>query len=168
MLKKLILKILKPKFLFRYIVKSKAKSCKGKLSVNGFSTVNNNTHLGYNVNFNGMKIMGKGRCSIGDNFHSGTNCQILTDYHNYDYGSKIPYDNTFVVKDVVIEDNVWLGNNVIVLPGVTIGEGVVIQAGSVVVKDIPALSVAGGQPAKGFKTRDIEHYNELKNQKLFF
>ena len=59
-------------------------------------------------------------------------------------------------------------NNVIVLPGVTIGEGVVIQAGSVVVKDIPALSVAGGHPAKVFKTRDIEHYNELKNQKLFF
>jgi hypothetical protein len=31
-----------------------------------------------------------------------------------------------------------------------------------------ALSVAGGHPAKVFKTRDIEHYNELKNQKLFF
>jgi acetyltransferase-like isoleucine patch superfamily enzyme len=73
-----------------------------------------------------------------------------------------------IVKDVVIEDNVWLGNNVIVLPGVTIGEGAVIQAGSVVVKDIPALSVAGGHPAKVFNMRDIEHYNKLKEQKLFF
>ena len=53
MLKKIIIGIFKPKFLFRWIVKSKAKSCKGKLSVNGFSTVNQNTHLGYNVNFNG-------------------------------------------------------------------------------------------------------------------
>ena len=115
-----------------------------------------------------MKITGKGRCTIGDNFHSGTNCQIMTDYHNYDCGTKIPYDNTVIVKDVVVEDNVWLGNNVIILPGVKIGEGAVIQAGSVVVKDIPALSVAGGHPAKVFKMRDIEHYNKLKDQKQFF
>ncbi|MBQ3595249.1 MAG: acyltransferase [Bacteroidales bacterium] len=168
MLKKIIIGIFKPKFLFRWIVKSKAKSCKGKLSVNGFSTVNQNTHLGYNVNFNGMKITGKGKCVIGDNFHSGTSCQIMTDYHNYDCGTKIPYDNTVIVKDVIIENNVWFGNNVIVLPGVSIGEGAVIQAGSVVVKDIPAMSVAGGHPAKVFKMRDIEHYNKLKEQKLFF
>ena len=168
MLRNFIIRILKPKFFFRWIVKSKAKSCKGKLSVNGFSSVNKNTHLGYNVNFNGMKITGRGCCTIGDNFHSGTSCQIMTDYHNYDWGGKIPYDNTFIIKDVNIEDNVWLGNNVIVLPGVTIGEGAVIQAGSVVVNDIPALSVAGGHPAKVFKMRDIEHYNKLKEQKLFF
>jgi acetyltransferase-like isoleucine patch superfamily enzyme len=37
-----------------------------------------------------------------------------------------------------------------------------------VVKDIPALSVAGGHPAKAFKMRDIEHYNRLKDQKQFF
>ena len=168
MLRNFIIRILKPKFFFRWIVKSKAKSCKGKLSVNGFSSVNKNTHLGYNVNFNGMKITGRGCCTIGDNFHSGTSCQIMTDYHNYDRGGKIPYDNTFIIKDVNIEDNVWLGNNVIVLPGVTIGEGTVIQAGSVVVNDIPALSVAGGHPAKVFKMRDIEHYNKFKEQKLFF
>lgn len=168
MLKKFLIGLTKPKFLFRWIVKSKLKSCKGKLTVNGFSTVNNNTHLGNNVNFNGIKITGKGRCTIGDNFHSGTCCQIMTDYHNYDCGERIPYDNTVIVKDVVIGDNVWIGNNVIILPGVTIGEGAVIQAGSVVVCNIPALSVAGGHPAKVFKMRDIEHYNELKNKKLFF
>jgi acetyltransferase-like isoleucine patch superfamily enzyme len=35
-----------------------------------------------------------------------------------------------------------------VLPGVTIGEGSIIGAGSVVTKDIPAWSVAVGNPAK--------------------
>ncbi|WP_242984146.1 hypothetical protein [Clostridium putrefaciens] len=55
-----------------------------------------------------------------------------------------------------------------VLSGITIGEGAIIQAGSVVVKDIPKCSIAGGSPAKVFKYRDIEHYKELKgNGKVF-
>lgn len=168
MFRKFVSAIFKPKFVYRYIVKSKAKKCGNDLSVNGLSTVNANTYLGDNVNFNGIKITGKGRCDIGDNFHSGTNCQIMTDYHNYDAGSRIPYDNTVIIKDVKIEDNVWLGNNVIILPGVTLGEGCVIQAGSVVVNDIPQMAVAGGHPAKVFKMRDIEHYIKLKEQKIFF
>ena len=152
MLKKIIIGVFKPKFLFRWIVKSKVKSCKGKLSVNGFSSVNKNTHLGYNVNFNGMKITGKGKCVIGDNFHSGTSCQIMTDYHNYDCGTRIPYDNTVIVKDVTIEDNVWLGYGVIVMKGVTIGENSIIGMNSIVTRDIPANSIAAGSPAKVIKT----------------
>ena len=123
---------------------------------------------GNNVNFNGMRISGLGKVLIGDNFHSGTECMIITSYHNYDQGAKIPYDDTYISKDVVIEDNVWLGSRVIVLGGVTIGEGAIIQAGSVVIKDIPAFGIAGGHPAKVFKYRDIEHYNQLKEQGLFF
>ena len=133
-----------------------------------FSAVTKNTILGKNVNFNGMRISGQGNVLIGDNFHSGTECMIITSYHNYDQGTKIPYDDTYISKDVRIEDNVWLGSRVIVLGGVTIGEGAIIQAGSVVVKDIPAYGIAGGHPAKVFKYRDIEHYNQLKKQGSFF
>jgi acetyltransferase-like isoleucine patch superfamily enzyme len=133
-----------------------------------FSKITKNTTLGNNVNFNGMRISGLGKVLIGDNFHSGTECMIITSYHNYDQGAKIPYDDTYISKDVVIEDNVWLGSRVIVLGGVTIGEGAIIQAGSVVIKDIPAFGIAGGHPAKVFKYRDIEHYNQLKEQGLFF
>ncbi len=50
----------------------------------------------------------------------------------------------------------------IVLGGVTIGEGAIIQAGSVFVKDIPPLAIAGGHPAVPFKYRDKEHYYRLK------
>lgn len=167
MLSSTILNALTPRFIYRLIVKRKAASCGKKLSVNGFCTVSKSTHLGNNVNFNGIKITGRGKCVIGDNFHSGSQCQILTDNHNYDCGTAIPYDNTFISKDVVIKDNVWLGNNVIILPGVTVGEGAIIQAGSVVVKDIPALSIAGGNPAKPFKERDKAHYYELKEKKAF-
>ena len=42
----------------------------------------------------------------------------------------------------------WFGGNVVVLPGVTIGDNCTIGAGSVVVKDIPADSLAFGNPCK--------------------
>ena len=64
-----------------------------------------------------MKILGYGKVQIGDNFHSGTNCQIITSFHNYDRGEALPYDSSNISKDVIIKNNVWLGNNVIILGG---------------------------------------------------
>jgi acetyltransferase-like isoleucine patch superfamily enzyme len=43
---------------------------------------------------------------------------------------------------------VWIGMDTIVLPGVTIGDGSVIGAGSVVARDVPPFTFAGGVPAK--------------------
>jgi acetyltransferase-like isoleucine patch superfamily enzyme len=88
-------------------------------------------------------------------------CVIISEVHNYK-GSEIPYDNTYIERPVVIEDNVWLGHGVLILGGVTIGEGAIIQAGAVVVKSIPKLGIAGGNPAVVFSERDAKHYDELK------
>jgi acetyltransferase-like isoleucine patch superfamily enzyme len=92
---------------------------------------------------------------------------MITQIHNYDHGNKIPYDDTYIYKDILIKDNVWLGSRVIILGGVTVGEGAIIQAGSVVVSDIPDYAIAGGHPAKVFKYRDKEHYKKLKKQGKF-
>ena len=135
--------------------------------VNGKSYVTETTTLGNNVNFNGMEITGGGNVTIGNNFHSGRGCLMITQNHNYDYGKAIPYDDTYILKDIIIEDNVWLGERVILLGGVRIGEGAIVQAGSVVVKDIPPCAIAGGAPAKVFKFRDKEHYDKLKLEKKF-
>ena len=48
--------------------------------------------------------------------------------------------------DVTIGNNVWLGGNVVICPGVTIGDNSIIGAGAVVTHDIPADSIAVGNP----------------------
>ena len=161
-----LLNILYPQWLFHYIVCSKCEK-HGKVLIRRYSTVNKGTVIGDQVAIGGIHIVGKGKCTIGNYVHTGTDCQILTDYHNYDKGELIPYDHSWVVEDVTLGDFVWLGNNVIILAGVTIGEGAIIQAGSVVVSDIPPLAIAGGHPAKVFKYRDKEHFDTLKAQGKF-
>jgi acyl-[acyl carrier protein]--UDP-N-acetylglucosamine O-acyltransferase len=56
---------------------------------------------------------------------------------------------------VIIEDNVWIAGNVTVLSGVTIGPGSVIAAHSVVTRDIPPNSLAGGSPARVIKSLNV-------------
>ncbi len=154
------------KIFYTYKVKAICQSYKEPLRVNNRSVVNNKTKLGQNVNFNGMIIEGAGAVTIGDNFHSGTECKMITQTHNYE-GTSIPYDRTYILKDIVIEDNVWLGDRVMILGGVVIGEGAIIQAGSVVVSDVPKCGIAGGHPAKVFKYRDKAHYYQLKKENKF-
>jgi len=134
--------------------------------VNYKSNFNDNTYLGRNCHFNGMDINGAGKVIIGDNFHSGPECLMITQNHNIN-GNALPYDSTYICKDIIISDNVWLGSRVIILGGVKIGEGAVIQAGSVVTSDIPPLSIAGGHPAKVFSKRNSEHYFKLKELGCF-
>ena len=55
-----------------------------------------------------------------------------------------------------------------VLPWTHIGEGAIIQASAVVHGDIPPYAIAGGNPAKVFKYRDIEHFQKLKAEGKVF
>lgn len=148
-------------------VRFKCTSCGECLVVNGKSHITRFTHIGNHVNFNGINIQGEGNVYIGDYFHSGIECMIITDVHNYE-GDKIPYDEHVIKKDVIIDQCVWIGSRVTILGGVHIGEGAIVQAGSVVVRDVPPFAVVGGHPAQVFKYRNIEHYNKLKTEGKFF
>lgn len=154
------------KYHYTNVAKKKVASYGSGLNVNAKSKFTSTTKIGANTHFNGMNIEGGGGVQIGDNFHSGFGCLLITQNHNFN-GNAIPYDNTYIYKDILIGDNVWLGARVIILGGVTIGEGAIIQAGSVVVCDIPPLCIAGGHPAKVFSKRDEKHYYKLKEKKCF-
>lgn len=154
------------RFYWTHKVMRECGSFLGPVFANKGTSVTKKTFLGKNVHFNGMSIRGGGKVVIGDNFHSGGECILITQNHNYN-GNKLPYDETYIYKDIVIEDNVWLGARVMILGGVKIGEGAIIQAGSVVVGDIPKCAIAGGHPAKVFAYRDTNHYENLKAKRQF-
>jgi chloramphenicol O-acetyltransferase type B len=145
------------------VVRGQVADCGPGLKVNYRSEVNGGrfVRLGANVNFNGMLIYGGGGLSIGDNFHSGRDCRIITENHRYEGADALPYDSNKVKRPVTIGDNVWLGDSVIVLPGVTIGDGAVVGAGSVVTGKVDALSVVAGNPSREVKRRDAEEYRRL-------
>jgi acetyltransferase-like isoleucine patch superfamily enzyme len=64
---------------------------------------------------------------------------------------------------VVIEDNVFIGMSAIILKGVRIGRDTIIGAGSIVTHDIPANSVAAGNPCRVIMTLD-EYYKKRKGE----
>jgi len=148
-------------------VKRKAAAFGTRLTVNFNSQVTSNTFLGNNVHFNGLRIEGSGKVTVGDNFHSGQECLFISQFHDYDHGDAVPYGRAVIYKDIQIGNNVWIGDRVIILGGVTIEDGAIIQAGSCVVSDVPRCAIAGGHPAKVFKYRDIEHYDRLVREGKF-
>lgn len=127
--------------------------------------------LGKRCGFNGMVIQNDGvkkavpraTVRIGDNFHSGKGCLIRTSDHDFSRGYPLVngHISGYQSADVTIGSHVWFGNDVLVMKGITIGDGAIIQAKSVVVSDIPALSIAGGHPCRVFAQRDPEEYEFL-------
>lgn len=67
-----------------------------------------------------------------------------SDIHHINSQDRMKKNNT---APIIIGDHVWIGLNVVILKGVTIGNGSVIGAGSVVTKNVPANSLAVGNPA---------------------
>lgn len=164
-MKKLLKRILKT--LYKKLAVKKICSYSLPLYINKPCNFNRNTFLGNNCHFNGIDIRGGGKVTISDNFHSGSDLLILTDVHNYN-GDALPYDATKIIKDVTIGKNVWVGTRVTILGGVDIGDGAIIQAGAVVSKSIPPLSIAGGNPAAPFRYRNSEHYKKLESKGSYF
>ena len=61
-----------------------------------------------------------------------------------------------------IGHDVWIGYQATIMPGIKIGSGAIIAAKTVVTSDVPAYSVAGGNPSKVIKYRfEKEDIKEL-------
>jgi acetyltransferase-like isoleucine patch superfamily enzyme len=86
---------------------------------------------------------------IEENVLMGSDVHIYCDNHRFDDVTRpIILQGSVPTKPVKICRGAWLGAGVILLPGVTIGENAVVGAGAVVTRDVPARTVAAGNPAK--------------------
>lgn len=83
---------------------------------------------------------------FGDNVFIAPQCGFYTAGHPLDAETR--NKGLEYAKPITVGNNVWIGGGVKVMPGVTIGDGAVIGGGSVVTRDIPANSVAVGNPAR--------------------
>ncbi|NDV96040.1 sugar O-acetyltransferase [Dysgonomonas sp. 521] len=110
-----------------------------------------NIHIGKNFYANtGCLLKDKAMIKIGDNVMFGPNVGIYTSGHPFGIRSENNKMPEYILP-VTIGNDVWVGGNVIILAGVTIGDNAMIGAGSIVTCDIPADTIAAGNPARVIK-----------------
>ena len=108
-----------------------------------------------NCNFT---VLDEAYVTIGDDVFIGPNVSLYTACHSTDPVERNTRREW--AEPITIGNNVWIGGSVTVLPGVTIGDNCTIGAGSVVTKDIPANSIAVGNPCRVIKKVDQESLKE--------
>jgi acetyltransferase-like isoleucine patch superfamily enzyme len=95
-----------------------------------------------------------GGLPVGRRVGVGPGARVLTSRHAMPVDRQAPImDGALEFAPVVLEDGCDLGVGAIVLPGVTVGRGAQIGAGAVVTRDVPALAIAAGVPARVMGSR---------------
>lgn len=107
--------------------------------------------IGDNVGMSSAVLWAKKEIIIGNRVTVGANAVILdSDCHSLNYldrGTENDMRNC-KCKPIIIEDDVLIGTGSYILKGVHIGARSIIGAGSIVTSDIPADSIAAGNPAR--------------------
>ncbi|NSZ59917.1 acyltransferase [Agrobacterium tumefaciens] len=120
--------------------------------VAGYAIVRGNIELGENVSINPYACL-SGKVTIGNGVRIASHVSIVGFNHGFDDIETPIYRQPLTSLGIEIGDDVWIGANAVVLDGVKIGRGAVIAAGAVVAKNIPAMAIAGGVPARVLRYR---------------
>lgn len=90
----------------------------------------------------GVVILSLAPVEIGSNVCVSQESFLCTGSHDYE---KVSFD--LITGPIRIEDGAWIAARCFVGPDVTVGKGAVVAAGSVVIRDVAAGTVVGGNPA---------------------
>jgi len=100
----------------------------------------------------GVMLAAYERIEIGDHTMFANGCFVGDAAHRFDDLDSPITTQGFTTKGPVrIGSNCWFGVNCVVTSGVTVGERCVIGANSVVNRDLPPRTIAGGSPAEVIK-----------------
>lgn len=119
--------------------------------------IGNGTYLNCNLNAFPEPFM----IELGKNVYLATNVQFLTHDGSLSWLTRkmgLTDKRTEKIGKIIIGDNCFVGARAMFMHDVTVGKNCIVAAGSVVTKNIPDNSVAGGCPAKVICT--IEEYLE--------
>ena len=121
-----------------------------------------NVRIGDNSGI-GVNCRLSGKVTIGKDVMMGPSTVLYTRNHNF-ARTDIPMNRQgFMAEEpITIGDDVWIGAHVLIMPGVTVGQGSILAAGSIVTKDVPEYSVAGGNPAKVIRSRKNDRFPDPK------
>ena len=132
--------------------------------IEDFCTINNGVGdviIGENATI-GMSNVLIGPVKIGKQVIIAQNVVISGLNHNYEDVTQPIQAQGVRTAPILIEDDCWIGANVVITAGITVGKHCVIAAGAVVTKNIPAFSVAVGNPARVIKKYDAEQKAWIK------
>lgn len=65
-------------------------------------------------------------------------------------------NNAVIGADVVMKEGAYIGTSAVTRERVTLGEWCIVGIGSVVIRDVPPMTVVAGNPAKKIKDRTFE------------
>ncbi|MFE3849567.1 acyltransferase [Streptomyces griseorubiginosus] len=94
----------------------------------------------------------RGDVVLGEGVRIGAHTSLLGFNHTMSPDRPV-HQQPLTSRGIRIGDDVWIGSHVVVVDGVTIGDHCVIGAGAVVTKNLPAWSVAAGNPARVLRDR---------------
>ncbi len=113
--------------------------------------IGEDTYIGHNTLIAG----GKSTISIGSKCDISSNVTIISGSHVMDPLGERMAGKGFSA-DITIEDGAWIGATATIIGGVRIGKKAIVAAGSIVVNDVPPLTIVGGNPAKPLKVFNIQ------------
>ena len=127
-------------------------------------TIGDNTRVGTFVEIQKGAVIGQ-NCKISshtficegviieDNVFVGHNVTFVNDTYPraVSESGELQTEADWVCETTVVKRGASIGSSATMLPNITIGENAIIGAGSVVTKNVPANTIAAGNPARNIR-----------------